>query len=167
MSNCFLKLTIRLPFQKKNVTVKDRLHTSYISVISCHQVQGMGSKTLPSLVPCFTSNFLPLKLLTAPLWHQSALFPQAQVWQRNCWLHWEGEREREREKEGEFANSTNRPTSDFAARISFRFLANGWLHGMNVYPIQEGWKRFWCRAQTPGFQSHCDHNQSLGGKKSP
>ncbi len=58
---------------------------------------------------------------------------------------------REREREREFANSANRPTSDFAVRISFRFLANGWLHG--VYPVQEGWKHFWYRAESLSFRA--------------
>lgn len=40
--------------------------------------------------------FLPLKLLTALLWHQSALFPRAQVWKRKCWPHWAREGVRER-----------------------------------------------------------------------
>lgn len=73
------------------------------------------------------------------------LIPTAQVWKRNCWPHWareggkgrRGGRERQR-----FANSANRPTSDLVVRISFRFLAGGWLHRTNVYPVQEGWKYF-------------------------
>lgn len=53
-------------------------------------------------------------------------------------------------RETEFAKSANRPTSDFAVRISFRFLTSGRFHGTNVYPVQEGWKRFQCRAETRG-----------------
>lgn len=47
----------------------------HIFFISWYKVQWDGKWPLPSLVMHFPSKFLPLKLLTALLWHQSALFP--------------------------------------------------------------------------------------------
>lgn len=66
--------------------------------------------------------------------------------EREGWGAWGGE---------EFATSTNRPTSDFAKRISFRFLASGWLHGtLN----RKGGNML--QSRYSGIQSCCNHNHS-------
>lgn len=109
------------------------------------------------LVSCFLSKFLPLKLLTALLWHQAAFFPQAQDWKKKLLATLsQGEKERERD----FANSTNWPTSNFAARISFSFMASGWVHGQNVHPIQEKGGNVLVQSSDSGSRCQGYHNQS-------
>lgn len=92
------KLAVYAPSQDEILESKDKCHVStptiYLYILS------WGARAtkwrLPSLAWYFPSKFLPLKLLTALLWHESMLFPQAQVWKRNCWprrakkREWEG-----------------------------------------------------------------------------
>lgn len=73
-----------------------------------------------------------------------------------CWPQWVGERARKRRGGKEFAMSANRPTSDFAERISFRFF---WPPGgCMVLPYRKGGNMS-VQSKDSRIQSGCNHNQ--------